>query len=61
MNITVSIIITNYNYGKYLGKCIRSCINQSLDNNKYEIILVDDNSSDNSLNVAREYKKSFKI
>ena len=60
MNITVSIIITNYNYGKYLGKCIRSCINQSLDNNKYEIILVDDNSSDNSLNVAREYKKSFK-
>ena len=28
----VSIIITNYNYGKYLERCIRSCINQNLNN-----------------------------
>ena len=38
----VSIIITNYNYEKYLGRCIRSCINQSLAEKDYEIIDIQD-------------------
>ena len=59
MKKEVSIIITNYNYGPYISKCIRSCINQSFDRNKYEIIIVDDNSQDNSLKLAKDYKKSF--
>tara|TARA_B100001057_G_scaffold77424_3_gene72305 strand:+ start:1006 stop:2265 length:1260 start_codon:yes stop_codon:yes gene_type:complete len=59
MSITASIIITNYNYGKYISKCIRSCINQSYDSTKYEIIIVDDCSKDNSLDLVKEYKKSF--
>ena len=59
MHLIASIIITNYNYGKYIAKCIRSCINQSLDKSKYEIIIVDDKSSDNSIDKINEYKKSF--
>ena len=59
MSIIASIIITNHNYGKYIGKCIRSCINQSYDSTKYEIIIIDDNSKDNSINIIKEYKKSF--
>ena len=59
MSIIASIIITNHNYGKYIGKCIRSCINQSYDSTKYEIIIIDDNSKDNSINLVKEYKKSF--
>ena len=43
-----SIIITNHNYGKFLDFCIKSCLNQSFDKRKYEIVIVDDNSSDNS-------------
>ncbi len=59
----VSIIIANYNYGKYLGRCIRSCLNQSLSERDYEIILVDDFSNDNSIKIANEYSKfiNFKI
>ena len=59
----VSIIITNYNYEKYLGRCIRSCINQSLAEKDYEIIFVDDCSTDNSLKIATEYSKflNFRI
>ena len=40
----VSIIITNYNYGNYLHRCIRSCLNQSLPNSEFEVIVVDDSS-----------------
>ena len=59
----VSIIITNYNYSKYLHRCIRSCLKQSLDDDKFEIILVDDKSTDNSVNLAQDYIKlpNFKL
>ena len=50
----VSIIITNYNYGNYLHRCIRSCLNQTLPVNEFEVILVDDFSKDNSHNVVEE-------
>jgi CMP-N-acetylneuraminic acid synthetase len=53
----VTIIITNYNYSKYLHRCIRSCLKQSLDDDKIEIILVDDNSTDNSIDIAQDYIK----
>lgn len=56
-NIKASIIVTNYNYSKYLARCLRSCFNQSLNRNLYEVILIDDNSSDSSLKVASKFKK----
>lgn len=53
----VSIIITNYNYGKYLHRCIRSCLNQKLNANEFEVILVDDFSNkDNIDHIVNEYK-----
>ena len=57
-----SIIITSYNYEKFLGRCIRSCLNQSI-NEPYEVIVVDDNSKDKSIKVASEFQhfKNFKI
>ena len=48
----ISIIITNFNYGKFIERCIRSCINQNYSsglrnlNKDYEIIIVDDCSND---------------
>ena len=56
-----SIIITNYNYGKYLSRCIRSCLNQNI-NQKFEIIVIDDNSLDNSKNILKKFSsvKNFR-
>ena len=45
----VSVVVTNFNYGKWLRRCLRSLINQSFDS--YEIIVVDDLSTDNSRNI----------
>ena len=49
----VSVIIPVYNVEKYLKQCIDSVINQTLKD--IEIICVDDGSTDNSLNILKEY------
>jgi glycosyltransferase involved in cell wall biosynthesis len=55
----VSIIITNYNYSKYLSRCMRSCLSQK--NVNFEVIVVDDNSEDNSLNVLETFKEDIHL
>ena len=44
----VSIIVTTYNYDRYLETCIRSCLRQKESNLDYEIIVVDDGSTDDT-------------
>lgn len=51
----ISIIIPIYNSEKYIKKCINSVIEQSYKN--IEIILVNDGSTDNSLEICKSYKK----
>lgn len=47
--LEVSIIIPVYNAVAYIGRCIDSIVQSGLPDDKYEIIAVDDNSTDNSL------------
>ena len=53
--LDTTIIITNYNKAKYLGRCIRSCLNQSLNRENYEVIVVDDCSTDESREVISSF------
>lgn len=55
----VSVIITNYNYGKYLSRCIRSCLNQNYV--KHEVIVIDDNSTDNSMEVLETFQDNVRV
>jgi len=58
----VSIIILNYNGINYLCSCLDSIFNTKYDN--YEIIFVDNNSSDNSVKFTKDnygQKNNFKI
>ena len=50
----VSIIVPNYNHSKYLSERIDSILQQSYDN--YELILLDDCSTDNSRTIIESYK-----
>ncbi|MBN2400143.1 MAG: glycosyltransferase family 2 protein [Candidatus Aminicenantes bacterium] len=49
----VSIIIPVYNAEKYIARCIRSAMNQSLNKELYEIIVINDGSSDNTAEVLK--------
>lgn len=60
MDPIISIIVPIYNVGKYLPKCIESILNQTFKN--FELILVNDGSTDNSGVVCDDYaKKDTKI
>ena len=54
--IEISILISAFNQEKYLARCIRSLLNQSYNNEKFEIIIVNDGSSDRTLFVAELFK-----
>uniref|UniRef100_UPI00405687BD glycosyltransferase family 2 protein n=1 Tax=Agathobacter sp. TaxID=2021311 RepID=UPI00405687BD len=51
----ISIIVPIYNSEKYLKRCIESLIHQTFED--IEIILVDDGSLDNSIQICKEYVK----
>ena len=57
-DIQVSIIVPNYNHGKYIKQRLDSIINQTFTD--YELILLDDYSSDESRDILLSYKCIFR-
>ena len=55
----LSIIIPCYNVEKYIDECINSVLEQDV--NSYEILLINDGSTDNTLNILESYRKNSKI
>lgn len=54
MHIKVSIIVPVYNVEAYLDKCIKSILNQTFSD--FELILINDGSTDKSLEICNYYK-----
>lgn len=55
----VSVVITNYNYGKYLRQAIESVIDQNYVNT--EILLIDDGSTDGSNKIYSHFIKKIRV
>lgn len=55
--MTLSILIPMYNAKDYIGNCIESLLNQNISSRDYEIIIIDDGSQDNSVDIVKAYIK----
>jgi glycosyltransferase involved in cell wall biosynthesis len=56
----LSIIIPLYNNEAYLEDCLESILAQQLKEDDYEVIIVDDGSTDQGLEIAESYKEKIK-
>lgn len=55
---TLSIVIANYNYGKFLADAIESVLSQSV-GDRVELLVCDGGSTDSSLDVIKKYEKDI--
>ncbi len=55
----ITVIVVNYNYGRYLGECVDSILAQTYPN--MEVFIVDDGSTDCSLSVLEPYRNRVRI
>jgi len=53
----ISIIIPAYNSEKTIGDCLKVLSSQNYPKNKYEVIVVDDGSIDNTKNIVKKFRK----
>ena len=51
----ISVVVPVYNASQYLPKCIESILSQSFQD--FELILVNDGSTDDSLDICKKYEK----
>src|SRR5580698_2629233 len=56
---SVSIIINNFNYGRFLSEAIVSALDQKY--RGFEVIVVDDGSTDNSLDIVASYGNRLRL
>jgi glycosyltransferase involved in cell wall biosynthesis len=57
----VSLIITTYNYAQFIERAIRSALDQSLAKESFEIIVVNDCSTDHTTEVLANYQDQIRI
>ena len=54
--VSVTVIVPTYNRDLYVGRCIRSLLDQSLDREKYEIIVINDGSKDKTETILKSFR-----
>lgn len=58
--IKLSIIIPVYNVVQYLAKCLESLIDQDVPAESYEILIINDGSTDDSLSIADDFSEKHR-
>jgi glycosyltransferase involved in cell wall biosynthesis len=55
--IKLSLVLPIYNTEQYLHECLDSCLDQDMNSEDYEIICINDGSTDRSLTILQEYSQ----
>lgn len=58
--MTISFVVPVFNTKSYLESCIQSLLNQGLEEGSYEIILINDGSTDGSEKVCKEFASKYR-
>ncbi|MBO7044295.1 glycosyltransferase [bacterium] len=62
MNKSIDFLILTHNSKNYIEKLLNNIINlQNFDNKKHKIIILDDNSNDNTVELISNFFKNYKI
>ncbi len=56
--MTISVVVIGFNIEDYVERCLDSIFAQTYEN--YEVIFVNDGSTDNTMKIVREYQKKYK-
>jgi len=59
-NPEISVIIPVFNHEKFIGRALRSILDQSIDRNKFEIIVINDCSNDTSKTIISKFSENIK-
>ncbi len=59
-NPEISVIIPVFNHEKFIGRALRSILDQSIERNKFEIIVINDCSNDNSKTIISKFSENIK-
>ena len=51
----LSIIVPMYNAERYIDTCLNTLVKQDILDSEYEIIIINDGSTDNSVNIVKKY------
>ena len=57
----ISVVVPVYNQDKFVGRCLRSLLNQDFPSDKFEIIVVNDGSTDKTEVALQAFKEQIKL
>jgi glycosyltransferase involved in cell wall biosynthesis len=60
-NPKISVIVPVFNSEKYIGRCIRSILNNKIDPKLFELIIINDASTDNTKIILEKYSSNIEL
>lgn len=57
--VKISAIICTYNRERYLKQCLEACTTQTLPKDQFEIVVINNNSTDNTEHVCKEFTQKY--
>ena len=58
---TVSLVVAVRNQEKYIGRCVRSILNQTYTSADYEVIVINDASTDRTLGALEQFENEIRL